>query len=47
MPKILRAFPGELCRQWIVYTKRENRSEGDITELMQFLNDEVEGSLQP
>ena len=44
-PKILRAFPDELCRGWIVHTKREGLSEGDILSLMTFLGEEVDGAL--
>ena len=44
-PKILRAFPEDICRRWIIYAKREGLSEGNITRLMEFLNEEVEGSL--
>ena len=44
-PKILRAFPDEFCRRWIVHIRRERISEGDILKLMQFLNDEVNGAL--
>ncbi|GFT29828.1 integrase catalytic domain-containing protein [Nephila pilipes] len=41
-PKILRAFPRDICRNWVVYFKRENLAEGDITKLMKFLAEEVE-----
>lgn len=44
-PKILRVFSEDICRRWIIYAKRENLSEGNITRLMEFLNDEVEGAL--
>jgi hypothetical protein len=44
-PKILRAFPEDICRRWIIHTKREQISNGDITKLMAFLNDEVEGAI--
>ncbi|GFR02026.1 uncharacterized protein TNCT_170341 [Trichonephila clavata] len=29
-PKILRAFPYEICRNWVVYAKRENLAKSDI-----------------
>ena len=44
-PKILRAFPDDICRRWIVHAKREGISEGDILQLMAFLGDEVDGAL--
>jgi len=37
VPKILRAFPSELCRRWIVHVKRQGLSEGRISRLMDFL----------
>jgi hypothetical protein len=40
--KILRAFPDDICRRWIIYAKREHLCEGDITKLMAFLHEEVE-----
>jgi len=45
VPKILRAFPDDICRLWIIYKKREQLSEGDITKLMTFLNEEVEEAI--
>ncbi|GFT60575.1 integrase catalytic domain-containing protein [Nephila pilipes] len=42
-PKILRAFPHDICRIWFVYTTRENLAAGDITKLMKILAEEVEG----
>ncbi|GFU46966.1 integrase catalytic domain-containing protein [Nephila pilipes] len=42
-PKIIRAFPTEICCRWIIYAKREKLAEGNITRLMQFLAEEVEG----
>ena len=44
-PKILRAFPDNICRRWIIHAKREQLSEGDITKLMTLLNGEVEGAI--
>jgi len=44
-PKILRAFPEDICRRWLIRTKRENITESDITRLMEHLNNEVEGAL--
>ena len=43
-PKILRAFPDDICRWWIIHAKREQLSEREITKLMAFLN-EVEGAI--
>jgi hypothetical protein len=43
-PKILRAFPSDICQRWIVYVKRLNLSEGDILKLLEFLG-EVDGAL--
>ncbi|GFQ95405.1 integrase catalytic domain-containing protein [Trichonephila clavata] len=39
--KILRDFPHEICRNWLVYAKRENLAESDITKLMKFLTEET------
>ena len=44
-PKILRAFPPDICQRWIVYVKRQGLSEGDILKLMEFLGEEVGGAL--
>ncbi|GFQ69186.1 integrase catalytic domain-containing protein [Trichonephila clavata] len=44
-PKILHAFPHEICRNWVVYAKRENLAESDVTKLMKFLSEEVEGTI--
>jgi len=44
-PKILRAFPDNICGQWNVHTKREGISEGDILQLMNFLGEEADGAL--
>jgi len=44
IPKILRAFPPEICQRWIVHVKRQGLSEGDILRLMEFLG-EVDGAL--
>ncbi|XP_042905447.1 uncharacterized protein [Parasteatoda tepidariorum] len=44
-PKILRAFPHEIYRNWIVHAKRENFAESDISKLMKFLSEEVEGAI--
>jgi hypothetical protein len=43
-PKILCAFPDDICRCWILHVKREKLS-GDILRLMEFLSDEVDGAL--
>ncbi|GFU01736.1 integrase catalytic domain-containing protein [Nephila pilipes] len=46
-PKIIRAFPTEICCRWIIYVKREKLAEENITtRLMQFLAEEVEGSVE-
>ncbi|GFT62106.1 integrase catalytic domain-containing protein, partial [Nephila pilipes] len=45
-PQIIRAFPTEICCRWIIYAKREKLAEGNITRLMQFLAEEVEGSVE-
>jgi hypothetical protein len=45
IPKILRAFPPEICQRWIVHVKRQGLSEGDILKLLEFLGEEVEGAL--
>jgi hypothetical protein len=46
-PKILWALPEDICRRWIIHTKREQVSEGDVTKLMAFPNDEEEGAIIP
>ena len=45
VPKILRAFPDDICRRWIIQVKREGHSEGDVVKLMEFLSEEVHGAL--
>jgi hypothetical protein len=45
IPKILRAFPPDICQRWIVRVKRQSLSEGDILKLMEFLGEEVDGVL--
>jgi hypothetical protein len=44
-PKVLRAFPDDIRRRWIVHAKREGISEGDIIQFMAFLGEEVDGAL--
>ena len=44
IPKILRAFPPEICQRWIVHIKRQGFSEGDILKPLEFLG-EVDGAL--
>ena len=39
LPKILRAFPDDICRRWIIQVKREGRFEGDVVNLMEFLGE--------
>jgi hypothetical protein len=43
--KVLRAFPDDKCRRWIVHAKREGISEGDILQPMTFLGEDVDGAL--
>ena len=45
VPKILRAFPEDICRRWIIQVKRESLFEGDVVKLMTFLGEEVDGAL--
>jgi hypothetical protein len=45
VPKILRAFPDDICRRWIIQVKREGHSEGDVVQLLKFLGEEVNGAL--
>jgi hypothetical protein len=45
IPKILCAFPPEICQRWIVHVKRQDLSGGDILKLMEFLSGEVDGVL--
>ena len=44
-PKVLLAFPDDICRRWIVHAKQEGISEGDILQLMTFLGEELDGAL--
>jgi len=44
-PKILLAFPDDLCLRWFVHAKREGHSEVDVLSLMKFLVEEVDGTL--
>ncbi|GBM58112.1 hypothetical protein AVEN_164295-1 [Araneus ventricosus] len=44
-PNILRAFPDDVCRRWIIHAEREKISESDISKLREFLSEEVEGAL--
>ena len=44
-PKLLRAFPSEICCRWLVHAKREGIPESSITKLLEYLNDEVDGAL--
>ncbi|GFR10993.1 uncharacterized protein TNCT_130461 [Trichonephila clavata] len=45
VPKILRVFPDEIVKKWIIHTKRQSVSEGNVTKIMEFLSNEVEGAL--
>ena len=45
VPKILRAFPDDLWRRWIVHAKWEGLTEGDTLPLMTFLGEEVDGAV--
>ncbi|GFS95328.1 CCHC-type domain-containing protein [Nephila pilipes] len=42
-PKILRAFPDDVCRRLIIHANGKNITEGEITKLQQFLSEEFEG----
>jgi hypothetical protein len=44
-PKVLRDFPADICRRWLIHTKREGIQESNITKLMEYLNEEVDGAL--
>ncbi|GFS82744.1 integrase catalytic domain-containing protein [Nephila pilipes] len=45
-PKIIRAFPKEIYCRLIIYAKREKLAEENITRLMQFLTEEVRGTVE-
>ena len=45
VPKILRTFPDDICRRWIIQVKREGHSEEHVVKLMDFLGEEVDGAL--
>ena len=45
IPKILSAFPPEICQGWIVQVERQGLSVGDVVKLMEFLGEEVDGAL--
>jgi len=45
VPKILHAFPDNICRRWIIQVKREGHSEGEVVTLMQFLGEKIDGAL--
>jgi hypothetical protein len=45
VPKILHAFPDDICRRWIIQVKQEDHSEGDVVQLIKFLGEEVDGAL--
>lgn len=44
-PKILRAFPAEMCQKWVIHARRTEISEGDVLKLLSFLEEEVQGAL--
>ena len=44
-PKLLRAFPSDICCRWLVHAKREGIPENSITRLLQYLNEEVDGAV--
>lgn len=44
-PKLLRAFPEDICRRWLIHSKRINVPEHCLTQLLNFLNEEVQGAL--
>jgi len=43
-PKILRVFPDDIYRRWIIQVKREGHSEVDVVKLIEFLDEEVDGA---
>ncbi|GFS57409.1 integrase catalytic domain-containing protein [Nephila pilipes] len=43
--KILRAFPQDICRNWVVYAKRQSLAESEITKLMKFVAEKIEGEV--
>jgi len=45
IPKILRAFPPEICKWLIVHVKRLGLSEGHILKLIELLGEEVDAVL--
>jgi hypothetical protein len=45
VPKMLRAFPDVICRRLIIQVKREGHFEGDAVKLMEFLGEQVGGTL--
>jgi hypothetical protein len=36
-PKLLRAFPSDICCRWLVHAKREGIPESSITELLEYV----------
>jgi len=44
-PKILRAFPPDMCQRRVVHVKRQGLSKGDVLKLMEFLGEEVDGAI--
>jgi hypothetical protein len=43
--KVLRTFPADICRRWLIHAKRKGVPEGSTTKLMEYLNEEVDGAL--
>jgi hypothetical protein len=41
-PKLLRAFPADICRRWLIHAKREGVPESNIKQLMEYINEEVD-----
>jgi len=44
-PKLLCAFPSDICCHWHVHAKREGIPESSITRLLEYLNEEVDGAI--
>jgi len=45
VPKILRTFPDDICRRWVIQVKLKGHSAGDVIKLMEFLGEEVDGAV--
>jgi hypothetical protein len=40
----LRAFPADICRRWLIHTKKEGVPENEITKFVEVLNEHLEGA---